>query len=1319
MSLKPAQNGACQTLFSPRDHRVRRFTRWGLMVSAIAATTASAFAPAPSDPLAYLELNQGQTEARYAYIARTRQYSARLTAGSAEFLYLTPFPKHNEGDGKAAPKRGIVTMRFAGASTEAPLRSAQALPGKSHYLKGDATEWITDVPHFGEVRFANVYPQIDVIYRIDGNTLRYDFVVGAGGDPSRVRLSFDHVDDVRISEDGQLELRAEHATMTHSAPTVFQRIDGELHPVAGSFIQTSGGALAFRTARHDADHELVIDPQITLSTFLGGSATDAGNDLVIGPDGSIFVTGDTSSVDFPTEDGLPPGEASGGLDIYVARLTPDGQALEFATFIGGENDEEPWQIALDSNANPIITGYTASPDFPTAAAAQTTFAGGGLFDSDVFVSKLTSNGDGFVFSTFLGGLDLIELQFGYEWARGLVVDADDHIYVTGETSAPDFPATHEIDGRACLEADQLASFVGDAFIAKYSPQGALEFATCFGGEERDNGRDVALAEDGSLHVVGFTRSNEFPVTADAYQGELAGNYDVHVTHLSPDATEILSSTYLGGTNYEFAQQIRLLADGSRLVSGTTGSDDFPTTFGAFQRDFGGNEDGYLARVSADGSYLLASTLIGGNDAEDAWAVQVGEDGLIYVAGTTESLDFPLASPLQAERTGGGAYGNVVIDEALDTNDLGTSTYVDELTLDFYTVVAAANNGVNRLYLLDDDAGDTVVRSWDFGSESANTQAIAAVFVRDELGQVAIAFADEDTPAQVVFLGDDPLQTLPLPIALASEARDTRAIAGDNIGDPDLAIGNYLAPNFLHRAGADGFAEEEAAFPGSENTATTALAFADVNGDGFEDLVEGNDLQPNAVYFSDAGNGSFLPATFVDNEADPTRAIRVVDVDADGDVDLFVGNNGAPNRLYLNDGTGSFGAPITLDPEPTTTFDVRSSPSFGGEPFTLLAVGEQDAWHYKYLNGAAERLPLTDGSLPARALDSVSSVAVQAGPIGSPIQQVFASVSEGFLAVLDPSARELLFSTLLGGENNEIISWGLVIDADRNAYVTGGTRSADFPTVNPLQNQQAGDLDGFITKISLTDVELPARNRYTTVLDLQTPGIDGISKIVLDWTTLSCDEAQAEDLYDLRLSLIAGASLVYSDPVLGDGVLNPLVRVPRGHPAWTYSLDTLTLSDFSTGVEETILAADGIHYRVGVIAGLEPGATVLIERYEDGVLIASAESLLRPQYTLALEGDCDGDGVNAFNDNCLFARNPDQRDSNGDGIGNRCDADLDNDCEVSVADLRLLRDALQTADEDADLNGDGIVNNRDLRIARGSLFGPPGPSGVPNACSARP
>jgi len=257
------------------------------------------------------------------------------------------------------------------------------------------------------------------------------------------------------------------------------------------YVLTGRNLVTFEVASYDRSRGLVIDPVLSYSTYLGGAGNDLGTDIAVDQSGSIYITGITFSSDFPTED--PVQAARGGQDIFVTKLTADGSALAYSTYLGGSDDDEALGIAVDLAGEAYVAGQTLSSDFPTASPFQGTKRSS--FDT-AFVTKLRPDGSGLAYSTYLGGS-------GGEGGLGIAVDSAGSAYVAGTTFSEDFPVT---PGAFQTESRNL-----DAFVAKLSPDGSsLAYSTFLGGSGSEEAWGIAVDSSGSAYLTGSTDSIDFP-----------------------------------------------------------------------------------------------------------------------------------------------------------------------------------------------------------------------------------------------------------------------------------------------------------------------------------------------------------------------------------------------------------------------------------------------------------------------------------------------------------------------------------------------------------------------------------------------------------------------------------------------------------------------------------------------------------------------------------------------------------------------------------------------------------------------------------------
>jgi len=304
--------------------------------------------------------------------------------------------------------------------------------------------------------------------------------------------------------------------------------------------------------------------------------------------------------------------------------------LSYATFLGGAASDTPAAIAVDAAGNAYIAGGTQSLNFPVTAGAYQGSLKGGSGDTDAFVTKLSADGRSVLFSTYLGGSS-------YDSANAIALDSSG-IYVAGATRSPNFPVT--------AGAVQTTSRgPSNAFIAKLNPGGTgLIYSTYLGGSGADSATALAIDTSGNAFIAGSATSPNFPTSPSAYQSALKGFTNAFVAKLNPNATALIYSTYLGGSGADTAAAIALRTSGGltyAYITGQTGSLDFPATSGVVQAAYNNAADAFVTQVKADGTGLVYSTYLGGCRADAGTAIAVDSNGYAYVAGWTDSPDFPV------------------------------------------------------------------------------------------------------------------------------------------------------------------------------------------------------------------------------------------------------------------------------------------------------------------------------------------------------------------------------------------------------------------------------------------------------------------------------------------------------------------------------------------------------------------------------------------------------------------------------------------------------------------------------------------------------
>lgn len=371
------------------------------------------------------------------------------------------------------------------------------------------------------------------------------------------------------------------------------------------------------------------------ATFLcHGHAHCSGKAIAVDDDGCAYVTGSIFSDELATTAGALDSTYNGRNDLFIAKLNSMGSGLEYCTYLGGSMDEDASGIAVDHQGCAYVTGWTWSCDFPTMPGSFDTTPDQSLVNWDAFISKISPSGEALEYSTFLGGMT-------DDFSDGIAVDKDGHAYVTGQTSCADFPVTIEAFDTTYNGG---GSWGYDAFVTKLNPTGSdLVFSTFLGSTDDDLGLDIAVDEGGATCIAGWTKSEDFPTTTGAFSQTYQGGFydgDAFVAKLDARGTDLICSTFLGGTNDDYAIAVALDSIGTTYVIGETNSSDFPVTAAAFDTSHSSGWDVYTAKFNALCSTLEYASFLGGSDIEYACGISLDGAGNAYLTGQTKSDDFP-------------------------------------------------------------------------------------------------------------------------------------------------------------------------------------------------------------------------------------------------------------------------------------------------------------------------------------------------------------------------------------------------------------------------------------------------------------------------------------------------------------------------------------------------------------------------------------------------------------------------------------------------------------------------------------------------------
>jgi uncharacterized repeat protein (TIGR01451 family) len=1061
-------------------------------------------------PLSF-EANRGQFAPEVKFISHHSNSALFLTSGEAVLVLKNPRAKKPDnqiltGMRKAGEQTSVLRMKVLGANSAAQIEGLDPLTGKSNYFRGkDPSKWQTDIANYTKVQVSDVYKGVKLIYYGNQRQLEYDFVVASGADPGTIKLAFEGAQKIRIDANGDLVLRTKVGDIRLHKPYVYQETEGIRQAVGCRYVLKGKHQVGFEVAAYDKGKTLVIDPVLSYSTFLGGNSYDEGRSIAVDASGNAYVTGYTSSFNFPVAKDAFNSTYANSNDVFVTKMNAAGSDFIYSTYLGGTSDEYGYDITVDSAGSAYLTGVTYSMNFPTTAGAYDTVYNGN-YSGDAFVTKLNSTGTALDYSTFLGGTSA-------EQGNSIAIDSSGNAYVAGPTYSSNFPTT------AGAYRTVFGGSSNEIFITKLDSAGAaLMYSTFLGGANSDQASSIAIDSSNNAYVTGNTNSANFPTTAGALQTVYGGGSnsccynilgDAFVTKLNVTGTDLLYSTYLGGSSDESGSGIAVAPSGEVYLTGTTTSVNFPTTPGVIRVGNGG----------------VAKTTDGSN----SW--MASNTGITQSTITTLAIDPSTPTIVYAGTLNGGVFKSIDGGASWSASNSGlTDLNIQALAIHPATpstmYLGTSNRGVfkstnsgNSWRAINTGQNGTLVNELEIDPATPSTIYAGTnqrVFKTTNSGA---SWTASDTGlsqvSNVYTLAIDPITTSTLYAGFYYGGVYKSTDGGNNwnatnlvqAGVKTLAI-DPAATSTLY-AGTDNGVLKSTDGGNSWNGINTGLTNRVVN------ALEIFPTDTLTIY-AGTGNGVFkstnggntwsstnsgLAGAFINALAiDSVMSATIYSGSATGGTDAFV------SRL------NSTGTALIY----STYLGGSSLDSYGGYSYDQGNAIAIDSSGNAYVTGytTSRNFPTTKGAFQA---------------VGC------CSDSEGFVSKLNSTGATLAYSTYLGGNSSDQ-GYGIAVDASDNAFVTGTTQSQNFPITDEAYQSTLNNYsysDAFISKF----VAAPALTSDLSIAITATPESGDIGSSIrydITVTNIGPDRASAvvitDDLPSSTAFYNCSSSTVYCNQV---------------------------------------------------------------------------------------------------------------------------------------------------------------------------------------------
>lgn len=468
-------------------------------------------------------------------------------------------------------------VTFLNPNPNRNIQKENIYPDYQNYFLGDNPErWKTNIQVASELTYKSLYTGIDMKVYGQSANLKYDFYIKAYTNPAQIQMEYEGIENLRL-KNGDLVLQTSAGEVKELAPTAYQIINNRKVAIPCKYVLT-GNVLSFDfPSGYDSNSDLIIDPTVVFSTYTGSTQDNWGftatyDPLGNGYSGGIIFNGNAGQPGYPVMGAYQTVYQGGERDAVITKFNPSGTGLIFSTYLGGSNTDQPHSLVVDGNGNLFVFGRTNSNNFPLYNGYDMSANG----SYDIFVTKFSSTGQ-LLASTLLGGND----------ADAMNISDDDAV----------------VDG------------------LKYN----------YGDDARG---EIIVDAANNVYIASCTYSTNFPITGGSFRPFHSGLQDGIVAKFNNNLNSLIWSSYIGGNDDDAAYSLELDDQDNIFVTGGTISTNFPTTSNVFQASSGGNIDGFLAKISNNGSSLLKSSYIGTSEDDQSYFVQIDRDNMVYVVGQT-------------------------------------------------------------------------------------------------------------------------------------------------------------------------------------------------------------------------------------------------------------------------------------------------------------------------------------------------------------------------------------------------------------------------------------------------------------------------------------------------------------------------------------------------------------------------------------------------------------------------------------------------------------------------------------------------------------